>query len=232
MKLTRSWQAIGIMATLSAALAHGQQPILSADTQINSAATTTNYGASTTLTVNATDSTLLLFNLPDLLPSGTTASEVLKARLVIFNDTVTTGGNVSLYQVTSSWSEGSVTYATKPTIASTAVASTTIGIAHNFHDFNVTSLVQDWITTPASNFGVELQASGSTNLTLDSKENTVTSHPAVLEIVLSGPAGPAGPAGAKRGDGSGRTNRPEGLYWSDWSARACRRPYPAVRRLR
>jgi hypothetical protein len=191
------WKAaLGITVMLSATFAHGQQPLLTADTQINSAATTTNYGSSTALTVNSTNSALLMFNLADLLPNGTTAAQVLKARLIIYNESVIPGGIVDLYQVTSSWSESSVTYATKPTIANTAAASTTIGIAHNFHEFNMNTLVQSWINTPASNFGVELKASGSTNVTLDSKENTVTSHPAVLEIVLSGPAGPTGPTGA------------------------------------
>jgi hypothetical protein len=60
----------------------------------------------------------------------------------------------------------------------------------------VAPLVQGWITTPASNYGVELKASGTTNITIDSKENANTSHPAMLEIVLSGPAGPVGPVGA------------------------------------
>ena len=210
MRQIRSWKAIGIMAILSAAFAHGQQPLLTADTQINSEATTTNYGSSTTLNINPTNSALLLFNLTDLLPNGTTAAQVLKARLIIYNESVTTGGTVNLYQVTSAWSESKVTYATKPTIASTTITSTTIGIARNFHDFIVTSLVQSWITTPASNFGVELKASGSTNITLDSKENTTTSHPAVLEIVLSGPAGPAGPTGATGAKGATGASGPAG----------------------
>jgi hypothetical protein len=210
MRQIRSWKAIGIMAMLSAAFAHGQQPMLTADTQINSAATTTNYGASTALTVNSTNSALLMFNLPDLLPNGTTAAQVLKARLIIYKESVIPGGIVDLYQVTSSWSESSVTYATKPTIASTVAASTTIGIAHNFHEFNMNTLVQSWITTPASNFGVELKASGSTNITLDTKENTTTSHPAVLEIVLSGPAGPTGATGARGASGATGPAGPKG----------------------
>jgi hypothetical protein len=183
-------------AFMAPAMGWAQQPLLTGDTQINSAATTTAYGSSTTLNISSTDSVLLQFNLADMLPSGTTAAQVLKARLIVFPDAITTGGTVNLYQVTSAWSEGTVTYATKPTIAATAAASLSCGVNNAFHDFNVTTLVQNWITTPASNFGVELQASGTTNLTIDSKENTNTSHPAVLEIDLSGPAGPAGPAGA------------------------------------
>src|SRR5271170_5983391 len=196
MKLFRSFKgflAAGVI--LAPAMGWAQQAMLTGDTQINSSATTTTYGASTTLNISPTNSTLLQFDLTDMLPSGTTAAQVLKARLIVFPDTITTGGTVNLYQVTSAWSESTVTYGTKPTVAGTLAATASIG-GNNFHYFSVTSLVQSWITTPASNFGVELQASGTTNIAIDSKENTNTSHSAVLEIDLSGPAGPTGATGA------------------------------------
>ncbi len=202
--------ALGIAVMLSAAFAYGQQPVLTGDTQINSAATSTNYGTSTTLTISPTSSGLMQFYITDLLPSGTTAEQVLKARLIVFPDALVTAGTVNLYEVTSTWSESSVTYATKPTIAGTAAASTHFGGKNSFHEFDVTTLVQSWITTPASNFGVELKASGTTNVTLDSKENTTTSHPAVLEIVLSGPAGLTGPTGAKGATGATGPTGPKG----------------------
>jgi len=187
---------IGAGAFLLPVMGWAQQAMLTGDTQINSAATTTKYGASTTLNISPTNSALLQFDLADILPSGTTAAQVVKARLIVFPDAVTTGGTVNLYQVISAWTEGSVTYTTKPTIAGTAAATISIGVNNTFHDFNVTTLVQNWITTPASNFGVELQASGTTNITIDSKENANTSHSAMLEIDLSGPVGPTGPTGA------------------------------------
>ena len=182
-------------AILPPAMGWAQQAMLTGDSQINSSATTTTYGTSTTLDISPTHSALLQFDIADMLPSGTTAAQVLKARLIVFPDTITTPGTVNLYQVTSAWSETSVTYATKPTIAGAVAATASIG-GPNFHYFAVTSLVQSWITTPASNFGVELQASGTTNIAIDSKENTNTSHPAVLEIDLSGPVGPTGATGA------------------------------------
>jgi hypothetical protein len=197
MKFFRWFQgflAAGVI--LAPVMGWAQQAMLTGDTQINSAATTTKYGASTTLNISPTNSALLQFDLADILPSGTTAAQVVKARLIVFPDAVTTGGTVNLYQVTSAWTEGSVTYTTKPTIAGTAAATISIGVNNTFHDFNVTTLVQNWITTPASNFGVELQASGTTNITIDSKENANTSHSAMLEIDLSGPVGPTGPTGA------------------------------------
>src|SRR5277367_1988702 len=183
-------------AFLAPAMGWAQQAMLTGDTQINSSATATTYGASTTLNIGPTNSVLLQFNLADYLPTGTTAAQVIKARLVVFPDAIATGGTVNVSQVTSTWAESSVTYATKPTIAATVTCTLSIGVANTFHDCNLAPLVQSWITIPASNFGVELQASGTTNITIDSKENTNTSHPALLEIELSGPAGPAGATGA------------------------------------
>ncbi len=146
-------------AMLAPAMGWAQQPVLVGDSQISSAAATTKYGANATMNISPGNSVLMQFNLADMLPAGTTAAQVLKARLIVFTDGVTTGGTVNLYQVTSTWSEGTVTYATKPTIAGAAAASISIGANTTFHDFNATTLVQNWITTPANNFGVELQAS-------------------------------------------------------------------------
>ena len=188
-------------AILAPAMGWAQQAMLTGDSQISSSATTTKYGASTTLNISSTDSALLQFDIADMLPSGTTAAQVLRARLIVFPDTITTGGTVNLYQVTSAWSESTVTYATKPTVGGTVAATASIG-GNNFHFFVVTSLVQNWITTPASNFGMELQASGTTNIAIDSKENTNTSHSAVLEIILSSPVGPTGATGAKGATGA------------------------------
>ncbi len=202
--------AMASLAILPAAIAFGQQAVLVGDTQIDSAAGTTNYGQSTTLNVNSSTQTLLQFDIASVLPNGTTAAQVLRARLVVFPNTLTTSGTTNVYQVTSSWKEGSVTYATRPSLASAAATSTGTSAAHNYIDFDVTKVVQSWITTPADNYGVELRSAGSVNITLDSKENTNTSHPAVLEIALSGPEGPAGPAGAKGATGATGPAGPKG----------------------
>lgn len=59
--------------------------------------------------------------------------------------------------------------------------------------------MQSWITTPGSNLGFYFTANAG-NFQFDSKENSRTSHPAVLTVYLAktgpqGPPGPAGPAG-------------------------------------
>jgi hypothetical protein len=55
----------------------------------------------------------------------------------------------------------------------TAINSFTAATAGQYVTLDVTSLVQSWITTPASNFGFALSASAA-NVLLDSKENDET----------------------------------------------------------
>lgn len=181
-----------------------QSVLLTGDAQVNSASTATNYGASTSLAVNSTNSVLLQFNLADILPTGITASQVTRARLILFPNKVTTSGNFNVYAVTGSWDEGTVTYANQAAVSASSSGAGTAKATFKPAFVPVTSLVQGWITTPGSNRGLEVQATGTTNFTIDSKENTATSHQAVLQIDLTGPAGangapgatgPAGPAG-------------------------------------
>ncbi len=175
--------------------ARAQQVLLNADAQINSAAPTTNYGAATSLTVNSTNSVLLRYDLTDILPTGVTSSQVAKARLIIFPNSVTTKGPFSVYALTGSFGEGTVTYATKPGIAASAAGTATISGAYDPIQIQMTSTVQGWIANPSTNHGLEILATGTTNFAIDSKENTGTSHPAILQIDLTGPAGAPGPMG-------------------------------------
>lgn len=131
-KIPRWQTSVGILAMLSAAFAHGQQQLLTGDTQINSAAATTNYGSSPTLTVSSTNSALLQFNLANYLPTGTTTAQVLKARLIVFPDAIIKSGIVSVSQVTGAWAEGSVTYATRPSTAAAVTCTLSIGVGDAF----------------------------------------------------------------------------------------------------
>jgi hypothetical protein len=204
----KMWIAAG--AVLAPAMGWAQQVVPTGDSQLNSTAASTNYGSSTTLNVSGSSSALLSFDIFSALPSGTTAAQVLKAKLIVFPDKVTTTGTIDVFQVTSAWSEGSVTYATKPTINATAVTSASVKHANEYVSLNVTPLVQKWLTNPASNFGVELQGVLTADITLDSKENTSTSHPAVLQIDLSGPAGAPGAPGAPGPKGDAGIQGPPG----------------------
>jgi hypothetical protein len=191
-----------VMLFAAAGSVRAQQALLQDDTQIVSTAPTTNYGTAITASVNATSTTLLKFDIADMLPAGVTASQVSKARLIVWTGAVNSPGTFNLYGVTSSWSEGAVTYATRPSIGSTSYGVGTIAAVNEFVEVPCTALVQAWITNPSSNFGIALKPIGKLDFAIDTKDSTTHSHQPILQIDLTGPAGatgaqgPAGPQGA------------------------------------
>jgi hypothetical protein len=169
-----------------------------------------NSGAISNLNVGGGYTTLLQFDL-SMLPTGTTASQVSRAVLRVYANRVTTSGLVTLAPVTSAWGEYSVTFATEPSTGAPA-GVVTVSQAGAFVAFDVTSIVQGWIASPATNNGVALSA-GTAVVQFDSKENDETSHPATLEIDLanSGPAGANGANGATGATGAQGIAGPIGL---------------------
>jgi len=69
---------------------------------------------------------------------------------------------------------------------------------HTFLMVDVTSLVQDWLNSPSSNFGLALVSDEEDVLDVetDSKENRRTSHPMEIEVTIAPGNGPMGPPGA------------------------------------
>ena len=191
-----SWRVVVAAALFAPAAGFAQQAVLTGDTTVSSGAPSVNYGSSAALSIGQGYSTLLRFDLAGVLPAGTTAAQVLKAKLIVFPHTVVSGGSIGVYSVTAGWSEGTVNYATRPAAASKPAATNAVASANQWVEFDVTALAQGWLASPSSNFGVELTGSGSTLIRIDSKENTGTAHQAVLSISLAGPQGPQGLTGA------------------------------------
>jgi hypothetical protein len=170
---------------------------VSADAHVNSTLPNTNFGTRSNLAVNATSSALVQFDFSSL-PSGTTSSQVSKAVLYVYVNRMNASGSITVAANTSAWSEFAVTSATAPT-NSGAATSATVSAAGSYLPVDITTLVQGWVTTPASNYGITL-TSGGADVLLDSKENDLTGHAAYIDITLAttgtqGPTGPAGPAG-------------------------------------
>jgi hypothetical protein len=178
--------------------AHATGVTLTGDAHVSSTRSATNFGTLANLYVGNGNTSLLQFDLTTL-PAGLTASQVSHATLTVFVNRVNTGGMVSLSPVTSAWSESAVTYTTIPTIG-TSVNGFTAAIAGQYVTLDVTSLVQGWVTAPATNFGFALSSTVA-NVLLDSKENDETGHAASLDITVTsmgaqGPQGIQGLAGA------------------------------------
>jgi hypothetical protein len=105
-----------------------------------------------------------------------------RARTADLSATAPGGVQVAPVATGSSWSEASVV-ASVSTGAATSSVSITQG--STFYTLDVTTAVQDWVDTPANNLGLALTPQTTASITLDSKENTLTSHPAYLEISLA-----------------------------------------------
>jgi hypothetical protein len=187
---------IGMLSVLALAAGKGYatEAVVTGDASVNLAYPSTNYGSLSNLYVGNGSTALIQFDLSSL-PTGTTASQIAKATLTIFVNRVNTSGLVNVRPVTTAWSESSVTYATIPTLGST-IASFTPASADQFITIDLTSLLQGWVMTPASNYGVALSAS-TANVVVDSKESDQTGHAARLDITIvsQGPTGATGPQG-------------------------------------
>jgi hypothetical protein len=172
----------------------GAQATLVADAHVNSALPTMNSGGISNVNVGGGYTGLLQFDL-SVLPVGTTAVQVSRAVLVVYVNRVDTPGVVSLQPALGAWTEGTVTEATMPALTA-AVQTANVSQAGAYVAMDVTGLVQLWVGSPATNFGVGLTASSAV-LAIDSKENDLTGHGATLEVELAsaGPTGPVGPQG-------------------------------------
>ncbi len=203
--------ALGIViALLLPAAACAVDAPLVADSYISSANPAMNFGTLPNLSVGPGIKALVGFDLSSL-PAGTLASEVAKATLSVWVNRVGVPGSIDVSPITSAWAEPTVTFNAAPSVGGVELTAAVTQPAYIAVD--VTNLVKQWVATPSTNMGVALTPSLSaptTTIFLDSKENTGTSHPAKLDITLTGPQGPQGPAGPTGATGATGATGPAG----------------------
>jgi hypothetical protein len=168
---------------------------LAADSYIDNTSFATqanNYGALTSVNVDLNKIALIRFDLAGLPPGATIA----KANLVLYLSRFTTAGTIFVSPVAGPWDEITVTYNNFPGRGA-AATSFVVTQGATYITVDVTSLAQAWAGNGNTNYGVALWTSDASAI-FDSKENSSTSHPAVLDITLEAPGtpGPTGPAGA------------------------------------
>ena len=169
---------------LSAGRAPAVQAILSDDAYTAASAPNTNFGASEDLHVGSRK-TFLKFDFSTL--PAVTGADVEKATLTIFISDVVAPGSFTVRLVTGPWDEGSLTASNIPSRALPTIPPIPVGLgdAGSFLTIDITSLVQGWLDTPASNFGVALVRADSTlHFILNSKENTAQGHEARVDVSL------------------------------------------------
>ncbi len=175
-----------------------------------------NAGAANTVNITPTTKGFLRFNFSTL-PSGMTSTDIAKATLVFYVKSVTTSGKLQVSPITGTWNEDTVKTNNVPSIGLPLATSATIKRDKTYYAVDVTNLIMSWVDTPASNKGLALDPpafSPTTSLTIDSKESTLTSHPAYIDIVLKGSIGSTslqGPKGDKGDTGATGAIGPQGL---------------------
>src|ERR1700730_11210062 len=187
------------------------------DSFTNSNQPTTNFGTNVSLKIDGTvaKKTYIRFDLSSL-PTGTTGSQISKATLQLFVNTVNNAGTFDVFRVTSAWNEASITFNNAPSVAATAdLSAISAGTTNSFVSLDITPLVKNWVDGVLPNNGVALTPSSGSgiNVFLDSKEASGTSHPPQLLVFLQnqGPVGPQGPAGMPGAPGPQGPAGPQGL---------------------
>jgi hypothetical protein len=150
----------------------GTTLFVSNDSYVNQVAPTINYGTALSLktigTSGSASNSLILFDV-SAIPS---ASVIHKAVLNVWANTINTSGTLNYYLITSAWSESTVNWNTAPTIGSLLGTAATGTNAPSLIQLDITSTVQGWINGTITNYGIEIQGVGSTNVFLRSKEST------------------------------------------------------------
>jgi hypothetical protein len=171
--------------TLLAATAGYSQITPLGDSYTNTAASTTNYGATTQITVDAAaDVSYIQFNLASI-PAGSVVSQ---ATLKLYVNSVTTAGSFNVDYVNGAWTESTIDASNAPPLG-TAIASSIAVTAAEKNQYilvNVTSALQAWLNETETNNGIALVANSTFHATFDSKESTTTSHAPELDIVFAG----------------------------------------------
>ena len=154
------------------------------DSYTNTADGTANYGAATTLDVDAAAQiTYIQFPLSSI-PAGAGVSQ---ATLKLFVNSVKTAGSFNVYYVSGPWSESGLTSELAPVLGS-AIASDVVVNAEDTNQYvlvNVTPALEVWLSGSEPNHGLALVANGSFSASFDSKENTATGHPPELDVVFA-----------------------------------------------
>ena len=198
-----------LLVGLSPLAAQAEVLRVSADTYL--APASDSAGKSKVIKVNPSNTALLNFDLSTL-PTDISSAHINKASLVFFVKSVPTSGKLQVRPVTSTWSENTVSTSTTPSVGSPLATSAVISRKNTYYVIDITQLLKNWVDNPTIAFGVALTPlkGSSTDLTLDSREATQTSHPAYIDIDLQEPAGNKGPMGAQGPQGAPGPQGPKG----------------------
>jgi hypothetical protein len=187
----RLWNAMLVLATLATpAVSRADIAYPSADTQISSAAPSTNYGNLPQIAVGGGSSGLVQFDL-SFIPPGYT---VTSARLTLFLNKVNTAGTLRIANAAGAWTEAGANYSNAPGITAATPVTLAAATSSTFVTVDVTALVAAQAAAANHGFRIDADTSApSTSVLIDSKESSTTAHPALLEVGYTNPAATPAP---------------------------------------
>jgi len=159
----------------------------------------TNHGAEPNLSVSPKANTYLRFNLSSTLPAATPGFKVGLATLKLYVGSVKAAGKLDVYPVLGPWDESVITGANVHPRSSLVTTTAQIGKDQEgkFIVIDITPLVRHWLGDDGQgangipNHGLALVAHPAdatllemADITFDSKENSLTSHEAQLNVRL------------------------------------------------
>jgi len=200
------------------------------DTYIWDGRSTTIYGSALDLQIENgglgfIQEILVRFDLSSIPSGATIESTTLKLYFFRAWSPYTT---VYAYRITSTWSEGSVTWSTRPGLESTATDSLYISTT-GWKTWSVTADVQDFVSGTKTNYGWQLKANANIGDTdARSKEYPDTTYDPVLEVTYKAPTtitvdcdpdnvepgGSTTISGQLTSDGSGLSGKSVDLYYA------------------
>lgn len=132
---------------------------------------------------------LLQFDLSSL-PSGDVTQALLRLYMESGGGGYPTGNPVGVHEITSTWSEGSVTYSSQPThepVAEDVITATSAG----WYEWDITSLVAAWKSGSKTNRGVLLKHADEVSATdtarnWTSSDSGTTANRPMLRVSVAG----------------------------------------------
>jgi VCBS repeat-containing protein len=191
----KDWSAMAVSIQSVTTAHHPESFSAVQDSFIREQNPNTNYGSSGSMTIDGENNKeqrgLVQFDLSTIQSDATIESAYLKLDASTVDDDLT----IHIYQLTESWTEGSVTWnesssgtnwsAEGGAINATPVVSKNLQYEQTGSQyFNITDLVQDWVDGDEDNYGVMITSSSKSHTILDTREGAT---PPELVLVYTSP---------------------------------------------
>jgi hypothetical protein len=191
---------VSIIVIHLSALAVGTfaQTVLVSDAYTSATSANGNFGTNPSLNVSVNNTAYVKFEIAGTLSAGTKRDDIAKATVKFYVNKVATAGKLDLYPIMADWDEKTITANNAPPIGSLALTTPQIAkdAQGNYVLIDITDLVKQWFDDGSGqnaipNYGfalaphpVDPNTPQLADINFDSKENSQTSHDALLSVQL------------------------------------------------